>query len=91
MTSLTYLFQFYFILELLSIFMVMINLYHGKFIMVMVHGKCLLNVSSVRFFLPRELFLIYPILIWSRSKGLNIIWTIVLAKAIPLNFAVNIR
>ena len=71
MTSLTYFFQFHFIFELLSIFMVMINLFKIE-----LNWKMSAKCFPVGFFLPRELFLIYHILIWSRSRDLNIIWTI---------------
>ena len=35
----------------------------------------LLNIFSARIFLAIELFFIYAILIWSRSRGLDVIWT----------------
>ena len=36
---------------------------------------CVLNISSFKVFLPAELFIIYPILIWSKLRSLVKIWT----------------
>ena len=70
-------FLFHFILELLSISMVMINIV--KFELINTSENRLLNIFSVRiFFLPTKLFLIYPSLLWPRSRGTDIIWTNIL-------------
>ena len=46
----------------------------------------MLMFSLSDFFLPTELLLIYPIVIWSRSMGLDIIW-----KNILYNISSNER
>ena len=51
-------------LGLLGIFMAMINIVRIELIGATEY--CLLNSVSARFFLPTGLFLIHPILIWSR-------------------------
>ena len=73
MTSLTSFYLFHFIFELLCILMVMINIVKNK----LIHATeyWLLNSFFVRLFLPtNELVLTNHILIWSRSRGLDIIW-----------------
>ena len=59
-----------------SIFMVMINIVKIELIDAM--ENWLLNILSVWIFLPTGLFLIYLIIMWWRSRGLNIIWTDIL-------------
>ena len=62
MTDLTSFFLFHFIFDLLSTSMVMINIAKIE------------SINATENFLTPELFLIYPILIWSRSRGLDVIW-----------------
>ena len=69
MTYLTSFFLFHFIFELLGIFMVMINIV--KIELINATENCLLNIFSFGNFLPTELFLICPILTWSRLTGLK--------------------
>ena len=80
MTSLTSFYLFHFIFELLCILMVMINIAKNK----LIHATeyWLLNSFSVRLFLPTELVLTNHILIWSRSRGLDIIWKNIFHKHI---------
>ena len=82
---------FYLIFEFLSIFIVMIKI--DKIELINAPENCLLNIFYQHFlpkftniisftnifnFQPTEIFLIYPILIWSISRGLYIIWTNIL-------------
>ena len=71
--SLAFLFLFLFVFELLGIFMVMIKII--KMELINATENCLINIFSARnyFFLPTELILTYPILIWSRSISLYLI------------------
>ena len=74
MRSFTSSFLFHFILELLSILMVMVNIRKAE--LINANENCLLNISSVgSSILPTELILIHHILIWSRSRGIDKIWT----------------
>ena len=67
MTSLIFVVLFHFILHLLSIVMVMINT--KKIELINITESCLSNAFSVKnFCLPTELWLIHPILIWSRPS-----------------------
>ena len=53
--------------------------------------NCQLNIFSVRIiFLQTELFLIYPILIWSRSRGLDIIWTNIVNNILSIEWKLKI-
>ena len=73
MRDVTYCFLLHFIFELLSIFMVMMNIVNIE--LINATENCQLNIFSVRnSFLPTELFLTYPIFMWSRSRGIDIIW-----------------
>ena len=73
MRDVTSCFLLHFIFELLSIFMVMMNIVNIE--LINATEKCQLNIFSVRnSFLPTELFLTYPIFMWSRSRGIDIIW-----------------
>ena len=73
MTDVTSCFLLHFIFELLSIFMVMMNIVNIE--LINATEKCQLNIFSVRnSFLPTELFLIYSILMRSRSRGIDRIW-----------------
>ena len=73
MRDVTSYFLLHFIFELLSIFMVMMNIVNIE--LINATENCQLNIFSVRnSFLPTELFLIYPIFMWSRSRGIDIIW-----------------
>ena len=73
MTDVTSCFLLQFIFELLSIFMVMTNIV--KIELDNATEKCQLNIFSVRnSFLPTELFLIYSILMRSKSRGIDRIW-----------------
>ena len=84
-TSLTSFLLFSLILELLSIFMVMINT--SKIELINATENCLLNFSSVRnSFLPIELFLILPILVRRRSRGLDRIRTNILCNILCNEF-----
>ena len=72
MADLTSFFLFHFTFELHNIFMVMINIV--KIESTNATENCLINISLLEFFLLTELFLIYAILIWSRPRGIDIIW-----------------
>lgn len=74
MTSRTSFFLFHLVFELLDIFRVMVDIV--KIQLVSANENCMLNIFfSIRFFLSTELFVIYPILIWSRSRCSDIVWT----------------
>ena len=76
-------FLFHFIFELLSIFMVMINIVKIEFINAT--KNYLLHIFSVRIFLLTELFLIHPIPIQSRPRGLDVTWTMMLYSTMSNN------
>lgn len=69
-------FPFHFIFELLIILMAMINIVKTELINSC--KNCLVNIFWTRIFLTTELFLICLNLIWSRSRGKDIIWTYIL-------------
>ena len=58
--------------------MVMLNI--AKITLIKATEYCLLKRFSFRVFLPAELFIIYPILIWSRLRSLVITWTKIFSK-----------
>ena len=76
MTGLTFFLLLHFTFELLGIFMVITNIV--KIELINATENCLLNIFSVKIFLPAQWFLINPILIWSRSRDLDVIWTNIL-------------
>ena len=57
---------------LLGVFMILINM--TKIESINATENCLLIYSVRNFFISIHLFLIHPILIWSRSRGLDLIW-----------------
>ena len=63
---------FHFIVDLLGILLLMINI--AKIELINGTNYCLRMSFSVRLFLPIELVLIHYILIWSRSRGLDVVW-----------------
>ena len=63
---------FHFIFDLLGILLLMINI--AKIELINGTNYCLRMSFSVRLFLPIELVLIHYILIWSRSRGLDVVW-----------------
>ena len=63
---------FHFIFHLLGILLLMINI--AKIELINGTNYCLRMSFSVRLFLPIELVLIHYILIWSRSRGLDVVW-----------------
>ena len=80
---------FHFIFELLSVFMSMINIV--KIELINANEHWLLNNFSIRnLFLSTELFLIHPIPIWSRSRGLDTKWTKILHDILSSNESNNI-
>ena len=89
MTDVTSCFLMHFIFELLSIFMVMIDIVKNEFINI--NENSLLNIFSVRnSFLPTELCLIYPILMWSRSRDIDITWINILHNILSNELESNV-
>ena len=66
-------FLFDFIIELINIFMVMISI--SKIELINATENYLLISFLLESFLSTELVLVYPILIWSISRVIDIVWT----------------